>query len=303
VIKHRYLHLDVFTDKPFSGNQLAVFPQGSGISSELMQTIAAEINYSETTFVLPPATNGTDCRMRIFTPGAELPMAGHPTIGSTFALAREGVIATGAREFVFGLRVGPTPVRLDWEADRLRFVWMRQPVPEFSTTVDDLNSLAVALGVDEADVSRSGPPPQVVSSGVPLLFVPLSSRRAVDATVLDRPAIQRLYEAVGLEELPVFVFSLESADDDATVYSRMFAPSFGIAEDPATGGASGPLGAYLVRYGAVGEAEAEQMISLQGVRMGRPSRVHISIRGTTESIEEVEVGGVSVHVGEGTIEL
>ena len=230
-------------------------------------------------------------------------MAGHPTIGSTFALAREGMIAAGTEEFVFGLGVGPTPVRLEWEGDRLAFAWMRQPCPEFLGTFDALESVAAALGVEAGDIADTGLSPEVVSSGVPHLFVALSSRRAVDTALLDRPAVRRIFESAGMEELPVFVFSLESGDDDATAYSRMFAPTFGIAEDPATGGASGPLGAYLVKHGAVPSDAFDQMTSLQGVRMGRPSWIHISIRGTAEAIEGVEVGGVSVHVGEGTIEL
>jgi len=300
---HRYLHLDVFTDRQFSGNQLAVFPRAEGISAELMQQIAAEINYSETTFVLPPELDVTDCRMRIFTPGAELPMAGHPTIGSTFALAREGMIETGREQFVFGLGVGPTPVRLEWDAGRLGFAWMRQPLPEFGTVFDDAAAVSDAVGLGADDIGLGSLMPQIVSSGVPLLFVPTTSRRAVDSAVLDRSAAQKLFAQFGQEELPVFVFSLEPATDDATVYSRMFAPTFGIAEDPATGGASGPLGAYLVRYGAVGGEEGAGMISRQGVKMGRPSRIHISIRGDADCIEQVEVGGVSVYVGEGTIEV
>jgi trans-2,3-dihydro-3-hydroxyanthranilate isomerase len=301
VSTYRYLHLDVFTDRPFSGNQLAVFPRAEGIDPKLMQPIAAEINYSETTFVLPPEVGGTDCRMRIFTPGAELPMAGHPTIGSTFALAREGMIEVGTERFVFGLGIGPTPVRLEWDAGRLGFAWMEQPVPEFGATFDA--AAVEVLGLEIGDADASGLLPQVVSSGVPLLFVPLASRRAVDEADLDRSATRRLFAQAGMEEIPVFVFSLESGADDATVYSRMFAPTFGIAEDPATGGASGPLGAYLVRYGAVAAEDATGMISLQGARMGRPSRIHISVGGSAEVIESVEVGGVSVHVGEGTIEL
>jgi trans-2,3-dihydro-3-hydroxyanthranilate isomerase len=288
---HRYLHLDVFTDRRFAGNQLAVFPRAAEIPAEVMQQMAAEINYSETTFVLPAEVEGTDCRMRIFTPGAELPMAGHPTIGSTFALAHEGVIESGATDFVFG------------EGGRLAFAWMRQTRHEFGPTVAEQESLAAALGIDTREIPATGLAPQVVSSGVPVLFVALAERRAVDDSLLDRSGVQRVFADLETEELPVFVFSLEPANDDATAYSRMFAPSFGIAEDPATGGASGPLGAYLVRHGAVSHCEGEQMVSLQGVAMGRPSRIHISIRRDPRGRQIVEVGGVSVRIGEGTIEL
>src|SRR5579862_4427482 len=120
---YRYLHYDVFTDRALEGNQLAVFPEPAALTTEAMQTVTREMNFSECTFIFPSETPGTGVRMRIFTPGEELPMAGHPTVGSTFALAHEGTIARGQREFVFGLGVGPTPVSLEWNGDTLDFVW------------------------------------------------------------------------------------------------------------------------------------------------------------------------------------
>src|SRR5436853_6820670 len=134
---YRYLHYDVFTDHLFGGNQLAVFLDGRGLSGETMQAIAKEMNFSETTFVLPAEKPGTDVRMRIFTPGEELPTAGHPTIGTTFALARAGVIATSRDRFVFGLGVGPVPVDLTWKGEDLSFAWMTQPNPAFNEPVLD----------------------------------------------------------------------------------------------------------------------------------------------------------------------
>src|SRR6266508_3995057 len=128
---YRYLHYDVFTDHLFGGNQLAVFLDGRGLAPETMQAIAKEMNFSETTFVLPPEQQGTDVRMRIFTPGDELPAAGHPTIGSTFALARAGVIERGRKRFVFGCGIGPVPVALTWNGDNLSFAWMSQAKPVF----------------------------------------------------------------------------------------------------------------------------------------------------------------------------
>src|SRR5262245_27612024 len=133
---YRYLHLDVFTDRAFEGNQLAVFPEPRGLSDAQMQTIAKEMNFSESTFIFPREKDG-DVRMRIFTPGEELPMAGHPTIGSTFALAKEGVIKPGQRNFVFGLGVGPTPVSLDWNGPALDFAWMTQRNPQFMGEIKD----------------------------------------------------------------------------------------------------------------------------------------------------------------------
>src|SRR3712207_1822338 len=125
-----YLHLDVFTNRRFTGNQLAVFRDGRSLDTATMQAIAREMNFSESTFILPAERPDTDVRMRIFTPGVELPMAGHPTIGSTFALAHTGVIAPARDCFVFGLGVGPTRVELAWSGDRLSFAWIDQPSPE-----------------------------------------------------------------------------------------------------------------------------------------------------------------------------
>jgi trans-2,3-dihydro-3-hydroxyanthranilate isomerase len=306
---YRYLHLDVFTDRLFGGNQLAVFPDGRGLSDRTMQAIAREMNFSETTFVLPPERSDTDVRMRIFTPSAELPMAGHPTIGSTFALARTGLIRPGCERFVFGLGVGPIPVSLTWgrpsaeriaaERDDLTFAWMTQLNPTFSEPIDNAAGAAALLGLPASAVSTTGLPVQVVSCGLPCLLVPLATRRDVDEARLDSAAWGRFWGSSAMPTDCVFLFSSEPGADRATVYSRMFAPDFGIGEDPATGGASGPLGAYLVKHGVVTPGTAKEMLSLQGVKMGRPSYIHISIGVDRDEITSVRVGGESVLVGEG----
>ncbi|HJR60069.1 MAG TPA: PhzF family phenazine biosynthesis protein [Vicinamibacterales bacterium] len=292
----RYLHLDVFTSKRFEGNQLAVFPEPGKLGPDTMQAIAREMAFSETTFIYP-AEGAGDVRMRIFTPGEELPMAGHPTIGSTFALALDGTIARGREQFVFELGVGPIPVSLEWDVDGLSFAWMTQPLPTFGTRIEDRAAAAAAIGVEERSLAP-GLPLQVVSCGVPFLFVPMATRSAVDAVAIDRRAMQRCSAAAGVEELPVFLFTTEGSE---TAYSRMLAPGFGIAEDPATGGASGPLGSYLLQYRVVSRGEARAMVSLQGVAMGRPSRIHISIDGEPDRITRVRVGGRSVLVGRGEL--
>jgi trans-2,3-dihydro-3-hydroxyanthranilate isomerase len=301
-----YLHYDVFTSEPFTGNQLAVFLDGRGVPPERMQAIAREMSFSETTFIMPAETAGTDIRMRIFTPGVELPMAGHPTIGSTFALAHAGMIKPGTEQFVFGLGVGPTPVALEWDASteagqaasrRLRFAWMTQRAPEFGPLVQDAQAVAAALGVRRDDLA-GGLPIQQVSCGVPFLFVAMATRAAVDRAVSEAGPLRRLSEAIGLK-LPVFLFTTEPGMPEATAYSRMFSPHFDIAEDPATGGASGPLGSYLVRYGLVRSDVQQRMLSLQGHAMGRPSRIHIRIGGTRDNITSVEVGGEAVLVARG----
>jgi trans-2,3-dihydro-3-hydroxyanthranilate isomerase len=298
---YRYLHYDVFTDHLFGGNQLAVFLDGRGLSGETMQAIAKEMNFSETTFVLPAEKPGTDAGMRIFTPAEELPTAGHPTVGTTFALARTGAIERGVAQFVFSCGIGPVPVALTWKGDDLSFVWMTQKLPTFGDAVPEPARTAAALSLSPAAVAGTGLPVQVVSCGVPFLFVPLTTRSAVDNVVVNPPLLDELLRATGAGAHGVFVFSAQPGDARATVYSRMFAPEIGVTEDPATGIASGPLGSYLVRHKIVPPEKAAAMISLQGVKMGRPSHVHISIGVTKGEISSVRVGGEAVLAGEATL--
>jgi len=300
---YRYLHYDVFTDHLFGGNQLAVVLDGRGLLVETMQAIAKEMNFSETTFILPPDTAGTDVRMRIFTPGEELPMAGHPTIGTTFALARTGAIDCGRQTIVFGCGIGPVPVTMTWDGEDLAFAWMSQLLPTFGTVIPDPARVAAALSLSPAAVAGTGHPVQIVSCGVPFLFVPLTTRSAVDSVTINRGVLDSLLTSAKTPAHGVFVFTAQPGDARATVYSRMFAPDMGITEDPATGIASGPLGCYLVRHKIVRPERAKAMISLQGVKMGRPSHVHISIGVKNGDIASVRVGGESVLAGEGTLYL
>ena len=298
---YRYLHLDVFTDRLFGGNQLAVFTDGRGLSAETMQAIAKEMNFSETTFVLPAEAPATDFRVRIFTPDEELPMAGHPTVGTTFALARAGVIDSGRDRVVLGLGIGPTPVSLVWREQELCFVWMTQLPPQFGNPIGDPAGAAAALRLSGAAVAATGLPVQAVSSGLPFLLVPLTTRRAVDSAAVDVTAYDSFIRAAKMDELPIFLFSTEKTGDKATVYSRMFAPGMGIAEDPATGGACGPLGGYLVRHKVIPPDKAAAILNLQGVKMGRPSYIHISVGVEDGDINNVRVGGEAVVAGEGTL--
>lgn len=299
----RYLHYDVFTDRRFEGNQLAVFPEAAGLSGATMQTVAREMNFSESTFITAPETAGTDARMRIFTPGLELPMAGHPTIGSTFALAELGVIAPGRERWVFGLNVGPTPVELTWAGDRLSFAWMDQQRPDFRDPATPPHEITRSIGVPHETIADKLPIEEI-SCGANFIFVPLRSRAAVDAAEPDTARLKQLKSAFPGGRAAVFLFSTEPVDSDVTVYSRMFAPGFGITEDPATGGASGPLGSYLVKHGLVTSAGVAEMISLQGVKMGRPSRIHIRITSNrNREITRVQVGGTAVRVATGELEL
>ncbi len=299
-----FLQYDVFTREPLTGNQLAVFVDARGLAGDRMQALAREMNFSESTFILPSETAGTDVRMRIFTPATEMPMAGHPTIGSAFALAHTGLIQPGLPRFVFGLDVGPTPVDLEWEGERLRFAWMTQLNPTFGPELlgpplDARAAAAAAIGLGAPDLTPELPVQQV-SCGVPYLIVPLRSREAVDQATSDASALRRLAVSFGID-LPIFLFAMSPPGSPGTVYSRMFAPALGVTEDPATGSASGPLGCYLVRHRLVSGDAALRIISVQGVAMGRPSRIHVSIASRSDEIVEVKVGGQAVLVGRGEL--
>jgi trans-2,3-dihydro-3-hydroxyanthranilate isomerase len=296
---YRYLHYDVFTDTALEGNQLAVFPEPAGLTADDMQRVTREMNFSECTFIFPPETPGTDVRMRIFTPGEELPMAGHPTVGSTFALAKEGVIARGRRDFVFGLGVGPTPVSIDWKDGEIDFVWMTQKNAKYLGAITDRARFAEAIGLHERDLGSAAA--EVASSGNAFLIAPLASRDAVDRVEINRPAFAACCAAAGLKETALFIFTTEKGSGPEDVYSRMLGPGLGVSEDPATGSAAGPLGCYVHKHGLLPRERLGHFISLQGVKMLRPSRLHVSIESKGNEIARVRVGGRSVLVGEGRL--
>jgi trans-2,3-dihydro-3-hydroxyanthranilate isomerase len=300
----RFLHYDVFTRRRFEGNQLAVFPDARGLDAQTMQSMTREMNFSESTFILPAERADTDIRMRIFTPGSELPMAGHPTIGSTFALVHDGVIAPGRDHFVFGLGVGPTRVELQWTGNDLASATMDQQPPAIQPAAASDEELTRAAGVEHDAFLATTLPIEEISCGVPFIFVPLSSRAAVDAAEPDAAALRAMRSTFASDHVGVFVFTTDGASDEVTVYSRMFAPGLGVFEDPATGSASGPLGCYLVRHGLVARERADRIVSLQGVKMGRPSRIHIAITlDEADTITRVQVGGEAVLVGKGTLSV
>lgn len=303
-----YLHLDVFTDRLFGGNQLAVYlDPPADLRSATMQSIAREMNFSETTFVYPARRAGCDWHVRIFTPASELPIAGHPTIGTAFALAEAGFLTPGTAGTVFLEGVGPIPLSLEWSESRLAFAWMTQPQPVFGPTVDAVAEFAAAVSLAPADLCPNGWPVQQVSCGVPFVIIPVASRAALDRAAPAGGAYPRAFEAAGLPHGHVYLFTLDRGADGADVYTRMFAPDIGIVEDPATGSASGPLGAYLVHHGLVAPGPIR---NLQGVALGRPSWIHIApVTGTFPSpgpvpeIAAMRVGGSSVVAGKGWLYL
>jgi len=297
-----YQRVDVFTDRAFGGNPLAVFTNGRGLAAETMQAIAKEFNLSETTFVMPAEDPRCDWRVRIYTPGQELPMAGHPTIGTSFVLAREHLMRRDGAETTVTLEegVGPVPVRVRFEGGEPVFAEMTQPLPTFGPRLTDARAAAAMLSLEAEDL-ETDLPLEVVSCGVPFLFVPL---RTLSAARRARPRAE-LLERAAVDGVPpeVFVFTREVERAESTVHSRMFAPGLGITEDPATGGASGPLGCYLVRHGLVACDPAAEIVSEQGLEMGRPSFIRIRIEREGADISAVRVGGQCHFMGEGFIEI
>jgi trans-2,3-dihydro-3-hydroxyanthranilate isomerase len=308
---YRYVHLDVFTDRRLQGNQLLVFVQPAGLDADTMLTLTRESNLSECTFVFPPEQAGTDTRVRIFTRTAETPFAGHPTIGTAFALAHTGVLKPAMSQTIFGLGVGPTNVDLEWKDGRLAFAWMTQLKPTFGKRIDDAATVAAAIGLDAGAMNvrsvRLGagseldktPAGQEVNCGSTFFIVPLATRKAVDAAVLDRAKVDAMLTAAGIQRRGIYVFSTERGQDDATAYSRLLG-SGGI-EDPATGSAAGPAGCFAAKYGFVAADRAGAIVFLQGVLVRRPSRIHVKVAMAGGEITGVKVGGSAVVVGEGTM--
>jgi trans-2,3-dihydro-3-hydroxyanthranilate isomerase len=293
---YRYVHLDVFTDRRTHGNQLFVFIQPDGLDAETMQALTRESNLSECTFVFPAEAPGTDHRVRIFGRAAEMPFAGHPTIGTAFALAHTGTIKPGLARTTFGLGVGPTNVDLEWKDGRLAFAWMTQLKPTFGKTIDDGRALAAAIGVEALDPRA---PAQEVNCGSNFFIVPLPTRKAVDAAVIDRAKLDAVFSAAGIQRRGLYIFSTDRGPDDATAYSRMLGA--GGIEDPATGSAAGPAGAFVAKHGFVPPDRAESIVFLQGVLVRRPSRLHVRATMSGGDVTGIKVGGAAVVVGEGTM--
>ncbi|HEY6957703.1 MAG TPA: PhzF family phenazine biosynthesis protein [Candidatus Limnocylindria bacterium] len=273
--RREYTLVDVFTDRKFGGNQLAVFRDARRISDELMQAAAKELNLAETTFVVP-AEHGGDHKIRIFSPARELPFAGHPTVGTAFVLA-EGRDATLRLEE----QVGTLEVTM-----RDGFTEMEQPLPRFEP-VADRDSVAASISLDAADLEPALPI-EIGSSGVRFMFVAVKTLDAV-----RRASPRGLAEAA-------YIFTAQTFEPGSTVHGRMYAPWQGIAEDPATGSANGPLGAYLVRHGL---SDGKRIVSEQGFEMGRRSLLYVRVGSDRDRITSVHVGGRCAIAGGGWLDL
>jgi trans-2,3-dihydro-3-hydroxyanthranilate isomerase len=296
---YRYVHLDVFTDTRLQGNQLFVYVDPAGLDADRMLTLTRESNLSENTFVFPPEQPGTDYRVRIFTRAAETPFAGHPTIGTAFALAHTGALKPGQARTTFGLGIGPTNLDLEWKNGALAFAWMTQQKPTFGKTIADTAALAAAIGVEPPAIDTRAPA-QEVYSGSTFIIVPLTTRKAVDAAVLDRAKIDAVFAAAGIQRRGLYIFTTERGQDDAQAYSRLLGGA-GAIEDPATGSAAGPAGAFMAAHGFATGSGPASIVFLQGVLARRPSRLFVRVDRTAGEVTGVKVGGSAAVVGEGTM--
>jgi trans-2,3-dihydro-3-hydroxyanthranilate isomerase len=304
---YQFIQCDVFTDRIFAGNPLAVFPEGDGIDDVTMQQIAREMNLSETVFVLPPTDESQALkRLRIFTPGAELPMAGHPVVGTWHVLARRGVVmppasGAGVVRVRQELKVGVLPVDIEFAQGEPVRVVMTQSTPRVGAGLDEAGAAAEALRLAREDVGDDLLPVVVASTGVPFLIVPVRSRAALSRVKTNGAALGALLARTDAHG--VYAVTREAHAADALVSARMFADdSLGVGEDPATGGAAGPLAAALVHYGvASASGGVARFVIEQGVDMGRPSRIEAEVEGEAGAVRVVRIGGGAVEVLKGEI--
>jgi trans-2,3-dihydro-3-hydroxyanthranilate isomerase len=291
--RYRLRWVDVFTERALAGNPLAVVLEADGLSATQMQAIARETNLSETTFVLPPQKREHAAKVRIFTPFVELPFAGHPTVGTGWVLLDEGLVGSDAAGFTLEEGVGPVPLRVDRGGGGV-VLWMLHPPVKFGEVVEERVEMAAALGLTLTDLVPDAPI-QIASTGFGFLYVALKDAAAVDRAVSSAEPLTGVLNPHGLP--PVFLFAAVGHD---RLYSRMFGPhgATRIAEDPATGSASGPLGAFAVRHGLIPRAAQVSIVSEQGTKMGRQSFIHIKLAypAGAELPSQIEVGGSVVPV-------
>jgi trans-2,3-dihydro-3-hydroxyanthranilate isomerase len=279
VARFRYVTVDVFTDNPLAGNQLAVFTDAREIPEQKLQKIAREMNLSETTFVYPPADDG-HVRIRIFTPATELPFAGHPTLGTAFVLAAPLQLV----EIRLETGRGTIPVTLEREGARIVFGRMVQPLPTV-TPFEPVDELLAALGVE------SQLPVELYDNGVQHVFV---ACRSEDELAALQPDLQRI-KSLGPYGINCF------AGAGTRWKTRMFGPALGVAEDPATGSAAGPLAYHIARHGRI--AFGDEIEISQGAEIGRPSTLYARAEGSADAVERIEVGGSAVVVARGELQL
>ena len=291
-MKKECIFVDAFTDVPYAGNQLAVFPDGSGLSTAQMQTLAKEINYSETTFVFATDDTDADFRVRIFTPSRELPFAGHPTLGTAYAIMDVFDIWPEKKETLrLAMQVGVIPLRKEKGT-----IWMNQNEPEFFAQHADRKRIADLVDLSEADIADELPVEEV-STGNRILIVPVKTLDAMQRAQGNVTSMKDFFKA---DLIGPYLFSLQTTDPGTQIHSRFFAPHLGILEDPATGSAAGPLVGYLLKHKVFGDRF--EIVNEQGVEMGR--RSIIMMRGSRRGEDYVvEIGGRCAYVGRGEFEI
>ncbi|HEX8249634.1 MAG TPA: PhzF family phenazine biosynthesis protein [Pyrinomonadaceae bacterium] len=299
--KYEFYQLDVFTDKAFAGNPLAVFPDAQGLPTEEMQKIAREMNLSETVFVLP--SEKALRRLRIFTPMRELPLAGHPVVGTWNLLTTLGVVphqAQGVVTIEQELNLGILPVDIEYRDEKPFQVTMTQGTFEPGAIISDetdVSRLAQGLGLDSADLNSSGGLPiQIVSTGIKALDIPVASLEALGRCRINSSLLSEIYLSYGA--IGCYAFTFETMEETSRIHARFFAPDDNIPEDPATGSAAGSLAAYLVYHAAL---DAKKFTIEQGDFMKRPSRISAEVTGAKGSVEKVRIGGQSVIVAKGEV--
>lgn len=314
---YRFSQLDVFTDRAFCGNPLAVFPEAEGISDEQMMQIAREMNLSETVFVLPPKDSESHSpevlrRLRIFTPVREIPFAGHPVVGTWNALASEGVVpqpdgGNGWVRIFQEVGIGILPIEIEFKNGQPVQVMMTQGKFEILDEVDDAHEqaeIARALGLPREALDESLPI-QIITTGLSCMVVPIRALADLRDCRMNASLLAELYQARG--GTGCHAFSRETVEvGSSRAHARFFAPADNIPEDPATGSACGALGAYLVHHGGLSlepEDGSYKFVIEQGDFIHRPSRIYLSVKGERGKIEEVKVSGQSILVARGEVML
>lgn len=300
----KFYQADVFTGQPFGGNPVAVFPDAEGLTDDQLQRIAREMNLSETVFVFPPTDPAAVARLRIFTPTQEIPFAGHPVLGTFYVLAylKRISVTDGITRVTQECNIGLFPIEVHSEQGAVVRVVMAQPKPEFLepiAAVDELYVTAAALGIPKHVIADAKWPLQVVSTGLPVLIVPVRTLTAARSINPDASAIIKVCERFGANG--IMVFTTVTVESFASVHARMFAPKIGILEDPATGSAGGALGAYLVHNGVVEVGPTTEILIEQGYEIDRPSRILVQVKSEDDVIQGVTVGGQCVLVVEGVL--
>jgi trans-2,3-dihydro-3-hydroxyanthranilate isomerase len=300
-MQRRYITVDVFTDRAFGGNPLAVVLDAGGLSTAQMQSIATEFNYSETTFVLPPQDGANDAQVRIFTVRSEIPFAGHPNVGTAFVLAMQA--AKAPARLRFEEKAGLVPVEILSEQGRVIGAELTAPQPLKRLSEVGAAEAAACLSLSADDVRTDRHPPQIVSVGLPFLMVEIASREALKRATPDAAAFAEMFPRDGSDAVYFYTRDVPPAEQPLDLQARMFHPgSSGLSEDPATGSATAAAAAQLAELDGASDGELKLRIG-QGVDMGRPSLLLTRVRKQGGEVVSAHVGGGCVQMMEGTLRL